>query len=192
VSPLTEWLAWFKGRPSLGDAPYEDLVRRYVALPEEVFGEFVRRVQPIVLLAAEEYGHRNGIANLRDFVVQKATEVFVSFAAVITSGRPELVLVRLAHVVRQTLDQEAFDSVSRMLYEQIPLYHLRDRDQRRCLQAMYASGLRATPREVAERLLLPETEAEALIKAGNQALQRVIEEDFTAEELHDMTEGHLP
>lgn len=189
---LARFAGLLGGPQPLGSAPYEELLRRYANEPEDVFRELVRRLQPIVLLAAEEYARRNRIANVKDDAVDRSKKVFASFAAVITSGEPEHGLRRLAGSIRQVLDEESFAAVAQAFYTHVPLYHMRNVDQRRCIEAMLASGGRATAGDIAAQLMLREADVDALIEAGNKKLQRIISKDFNVDELKTMTEDELP
>jgi hypothetical protein len=183
-----EVLGWVFRRPPLASVPYEELVRRYPKERKEAFDEFVRRLSGIVFLAAADFCKREGVERAAELT----TSAFEAFLPHIVAGVPEMVLRRFAGTIRGVLDDEAFRTIERLYYLHLPLYHLQDDEQRRCLEAMLASGLAAEAPQIAERLLLPVERVEQLLKAGNRELDRVMHEDFEEAELRELTEGVLP
>jgi hypothetical protein len=51
--------------------------------------------------------------------------------------------------------------------------------------------LSATVQDVADRLLLSVEDVERALSEGNRELQRIIDEDFDADELRELTEGRI-
>jgi hypothetical protein len=117
---------------------------------------------------------------------------FHSFVPEMGTGQPEMGLRRFAARVRSVLDEQAFEFIKRAYYRHLLLYYLEDRDQRRCLEAMYAMGLAVTPQQIAGRLLLPVEQVKQLLRDGNRELERILKDDFEEAELREMTEGLLP
>jgi len=183
---------WLRGRPSLDSAPYEELLRRYPSEPEAVFHEFMRRLHEIVFMAAAEFCSRRGVPAVQDKAAELTMSAFESFLPEMGAGEPEMVLRRFAGMIRRTLDDEAFDSIERVYYRHLLLYHLQDDNQRRALEAMFASGLAATAQQIAARLLLPVATVERLLQDGNRELERIRNADFEEAELKLMTDGRLP
>lgn len=190
--PLSSLWEWIRHRPPLDSAPYEELLRRYPDERAAVFNEFMRRLSELVFLAAVDLCTRQGLVAIRERAAELTTSAFHAFVPEMGTGRPEMVLRRFAMTLRNVLDEDAFRTIERVYYRHLPLYHLRNRDQRRCLEAMFASGLSATPQQIAERLLLPVARVVKLLKAGNLELARVVKEDYEEAELREMTEGRLP
>jgi hypothetical protein len=182
----------YLGRPSLETAPYEELLSHHRARPREVYNEFVRRLSELVFLAALNFCKRQGVAAVEEKAEALQTSAFQVFAPEMGSGEPKMVLRRFAATLRNVLDDEAFRTIERAYYRHLPLYHLRDNEQRRCLEAMLATALTATPQQIAKRFLLTAARVEELLKAGNRELERIVREDYEEDELRAMTEGRLP
>src|SRR4051812_15720899 len=178
--PLSDYWSdlWtqFQPRPSLESAPYEVLLSWYPAEQKTVFEEFVRRLSPLVFHASVDFCKRRGVKEeaLQQRAKELKTSTFEDFFPEMGAGQPEMVLCRFATTLRSVLDDEAFRRIERFYYWHLPLYHLRNRDQRRCLEAMFASGLSATPQQISEQFHLPTAQVEELLRAGNRELERII------------------
>lgn len=188
---LSLWDRFF-GRTPLDSVPYDELLRRYSGEPTEVFTEFMRRLYELVFMAAEDYCKRQGRTAIKEAAEERTMAAFHSFVPQMGSGQPEMGLRRFAAILRSALDEQAFGLIKRAYYRHLLLYYLKDEDQRRCLEAMYAMGLAATPRQIAARFLLPVKHVEQLLKDGNRELERILKDDFEEAELREITEGFLP
>jgi hypothetical protein len=174
----------FKRKPSLDRLPFEELAERYKSEPVAVFEEFVRRMQPLIFQAALDFEMR-AHPSARDAEVEEMVlKVFEDFTPEFMSGDPSMVLVRFAAAIRRVL--------ATRYYHQLPLYHVKDDQQRRFLSASYQNGVGPTPAEdMAQRFQVPVDEAQRIVRDGNRSLQDVIESDFTEDELSEMTEGRI-
>jgi hypothetical protein len=78
----------------------------------------------------------------------------------------------------------------------LPIYCLSNDRQRQALALLYQQGYDTEdmdPAEwLAERLGIRAEQAETILTAANQAFARIVANDYTAEELSEMTEGCLP
>jgi len=182
----------FKRKPSLDRLPFEELAERYKSEPVAVFEEFVRRMQPLIFQAALDFETRAHPPASDAEVEEMVLKVFEDFTPEFMSGDPSMVLVSFAAAIRRVLDDEAFEAIATRYYHQLPLYHMKDDQQRRFLSASYQNGVGPTPAEdMAQRFQVPVDEAQRIIRDGNRSLQDVIESDFTEDELSEMTEGRI-
>jgi len=179
---------WLVGMPPIASMPYEELVRWHRKEPQKTFEEFVRRLKELTFMAAIDYCKRHDVSNVESQAAELTTKAFETFFPEMNAGKDEMILRRFAATLRTVLDDEAFQMIEHAYYRHLLLYHVEDENQRRCLEAMFASGLAASTQEIADRLLLPVDEVERSLADGNRALQRKID-DFDADELREFTEG---
>jgi hypothetical protein len=154
-----------------------------------VYQEFVRRLSEIVFLAAVDYCQRQGDSDIQERAATLTTKAFAAFFPEMGAGKPEMVLRRFAATLRNVLDDEAFQSIKRVYYRHLFVYHMSNADRRRCMEAMLASGLAAKPADIAKRLVLPVGRVEELLTAGSRELRRIIEKDFDRDEVAEFTDG---
>jgi hypothetical protein len=176
--------------------PYEELPAYYRVDPRGVSHEFMRRLHKIVCRASVDYALRNPEHGkmTSDQAAELTVRAFQGFAPEFLSGKPETLLLRFAGVMRQqVLDATAFLSIRRLYYHQLPLYHLKNDEQRRLLAAFYDEALDPTRLgQVAAEAHLSVDETKRIIKEANQALNRVISNRFKAADLRNLTENLLP
>jgi hypothetical protein len=174
--PLLETIyGLFKGKPALDRLPFEELAGRYESEPVAVFEEFVRRMQPLVFQAALDFVTRVNPPPSKPEVEKMSLKVFEDFTPEFISGEPSMVLVRFAAAIRRVLDEEAFDAIATRYYYQLPLYYMKDDQQRRFLAASYQSGVGQMPTEdLAERFQVTVDDASRIIREGNRSLLRTI------------------
>ena len=183
---------WFKGRPGLDRLPFEELAGRYEVEPVAVFEEFVRRLEPLVFQAAFDFVTRTSHPATVVEVEKMTMKVFEDFTPEFASGARSMVLVRFAAAIRRVLDEEAFEAIATRYYHQLPLYHVKDDQQRRLLSASYQCGVGPTPAEdMAQRFQITVDEAARILRNGNRSLRDVIANDFTEDELNELTEGKV-
>jgi hypothetical protein len=189
------WRPW-RRRPDLSTVPFEELQNYYSGDPKGAYEEFIRRLRQLVFYAAEEYLTRAGSASASDEVENRVMEIFAEFSPEFNSGEPQMILARFAKVIRRLLDEDAFRVIARHFYTQLPLYHLSDAQERRFLAASYEGALSKTESSLAETIakrfdVTPDEVRKSLPKA-NQNLAKVIEREFGADELQEISEGYLP
>lgn len=190
LETIYRWSRWL--RPQLDRLPFEELARRYPREEVEVWTEFLRRLNRIVFYAAEEYLQRTKGTVAQQEADEKTMEVFEEFAPQFASGGPALLLRRFATVIRRVLDREAFESIAYRYYYQLPIYYLEDENQRRVLAACYESGLSPSlAKQISQRFMMTLADAEKIIQAGNRSLEQIIANDFTPQELSELTEGYV-
>jgi len=192
--PLIETIGrWLGRKPSVDKLPFEELPTRYVDDPEGVYEEFVRRLHRIVFQAAKDFLARNEPASAdKEGVELKVMEAFRDFAPQFAIGDPSLLLVQFEGAVRRVLDDEAFQGIAHRYYYQLPIYHLKDEEQRKYLAASYEKGIRSTvAEEIAEQFRVSIEHASKVIAEGNRSIEDLIANDFTEEELKDMTQGYV-
>ena len=111
--------------------PFEELVERYRTEPAEVFEEFVRRMSGLVFEAARHFVERaNSPVNAIE-MEKLHGKVFENFTPQFTSGAPSMILVDFAKAIRRVLDDQAFEAIARKYYCQLPIYYVKDDQQRR-------------------------------------------------------------
>jgi hypothetical protein len=182
----------FRKKPGLDRLPFEELQVRYRSEPTLVLKEFIRRVQPLVFQAALEFLRRTHSPAAQSDVEEASLKVFEDFTPEFTNGSPSTLLVRFAAAIKRILDDTAFEVIATRYYHQVPLYHLKDDQQRRLLAATYQRGVGPDLVEyLAERFQLPTDEVERGLAEANKSLKRLIEKDFTEADLRTMTEGRV-
>jgi len=182
----------FKRKTSLDRLPFEELAERYESEPVAAFEEFVRRMKLLVFQAALDFVRRAHPPASDAEVEEMVLKVFEDFTPEFASGEPSMVLVRFAAAIRRVLDDDAFEAIATRYYRQLPLYYVKDDQQRRFLSALYQDGVGPTPAEdMAQRFQVTDDEARRIIRDGNRSLQDVIESDFTEDELREMTEDRI-
>lgn len=185
-------IRWW-GRPGLDRELFEELGTRYVEEPEQVFEEFVRRLNRLVFQAALDFLTRKGQPITQNEVEELVMDVFRDFAPSFVSGSPGTLLRRFADAIRRVLDATAFQQIAYRYYLQGPIYHLKDIEQRKLLAAVYQEGLGLDVVEkIADRFDMGVGQVEDVITKASGALNRLIAEDFSQAELKTLTEGYLP
>jgi hypothetical protein len=191
LETIYRWSRRFK--PKLDRLPFDELARRYPREELQVWTEFHRRLNKIVLNAAVEYVDRTRGTVSQQEVEEKMMQVFDEFAPRFASGNPDMLLRRFAAAIRRVLDDEAFESIAYRYYYHLPIYHLEDDQQRRVLAACYENALNLdVAKQMSERFMITVAEAERIIDAANRSLSEVIANDFTPQELSKLTEGYVP
>jgi hypothetical protein len=184
-------------RPALDVLPFEELTGHYGWEGEAVFAEFVRRLDRIVFYAALDYCVRQNPSASKDEIEEQKIRVFEDFAPEFGSGDPPTLLRRFAEVIRRGLDEKAFEKIAHRYYYQLPLYHLKDDRQRQFLAAFYQNGVgteegKRLAEDLAERFQVTVEEAGRLLEKGQRSVNEIIENDFTTQELSELTEGNVP
>lgn len=185
------------GRPiQLENLPYDRLLASYTNDPAGVWNEVVRRLSKIVFLACMDFALRNPPHNgeaYPDFAQRLTARAFVQFVPLIKSGPPELVLVRFAREFRNTVvDASAFEKIRMIYYMQIPLYQMKDSNQRELLAEAFNAGLRPDIiAEIAASRGLDHAAMRTEFKAANEALATT-RDRIDPDRLRSMTEGTLP
>jgi len=100
--------------------------------------------------------------------------------------------LRFADVIRNELDDATFSAMASVFYLQLPIYHIADDRSRRLLAAALQEGRPDEAVEIlAERFNEPVEEIEKGLQKANADLKKVISEDFTPEEIRELTEGYV-
>lgn len=185
-----------RGQKPLESVPYEVLVERHSLDPEGVCREFMRRLQKTVFFAALDYSKRQQKGNPKVDPDDVTSAIFMTFFGEFNNGSPESLLTRFAGTIRRYLDEEAFSQIAYAYYRQIPLYHIEDDEQRKYLAALFDNEAtkqgKSIAEEIADRFQVSATKAESVIEQGRTRLNQIIQNDFDAEELRQMTEGRYP
>jgi hypothetical protein len=176
---------------------YEALLTEYPNDPKKVYNEFIRRLYRLVFEASKHYArHHHSGGNLQQEAGKFTEKAFQEFLPEFHSGPPKDVLRRFATVLRtRILDEDAFNSIRKLYYHQLPLYHLRNDEQRRVLAAFFDTRLATAEDpavEVAKAMQMSPQQVQETTQAANQALRKVIERDWDKSELNRLTEGILP
>lgn len=192
---IYEWRPWKQER-KLEALPFEELQSSYAESPAGTFTEFTRRLQRLVFYAASEYLGRTQSETTREAIEEKVGRIFEEFSPEFASGEPQKVLLRFASVIRRQLDEESFRVIGPFFYKQLPTYHIADEEARIVLAATYQEALSSQTMPLAEILAerfnrSPE-EIQKILQKANEELKRVIAQEFTRDELSDLTDGYLP
>ena len=186
-------MLWVQRPLPLDQLPFELLVEEHALRPQEVQDVFVRRLYPTVFQAAQANIRRKGEVPTETMAGALANVVFTQFAPEFASGRPEMVLVRFASIIRRTLGNDAFKEVAPRYYAQLPIFYIENDEQRRFLAAAYSDGLAPElDKRLAARFCVSREHCRAILKQANRAYQAVIDKEFRPEELSRLTEGYLP
>lgn len=183
---------WWKGKRKLDALPFEELQSTYAEDPVGAYKEFVRRLSRLVFFAATAYLKKVDSKSSQAEIEQKVEHIFREFSPQFTSGDPQKILLRFADVIRNELDDATFSAMAPVFYLQLPLYHIADERARRLLAAaLQEVKLDEVPYLLAQRFNEPVEEIEKGLIKANADLQKVIKEDFTPEELRELTEGYV-
>lgn len=189
------WLG-LTGERRLEALPFEELQESYAKDPVGTYTEFGRRLQRLVFYAAEEYLSRTSSGVNVAAIEDKVGQIFEEFSPQFGSGDPQTILLRFAAVLRRQLDGESFQVIGRFFYKQLPTYHISDDEARIVLAASYQEALSkqamSLKEVLADRFNRSPTEIEKILRRANEEFERVITEEFTVEELNELTEGYLP
>jgi hypothetical protein len=182
---------------ALNEVPFEELAERFAGEPHEVSREFVRRLKGLVWYAAEDYLRRSHQPVMQEDVDENMNQVFREFFPQFGAGDPTTLLLRFAEAIRNVLDAAAFKMIAHRYYYLLPIYHLKDDEQRRLLSAFFQNGLGTRvgsdfAEDLAEEFHMPVEKVVKVLRLGATELQRIIKNDFTPTELNELTEGYLP
>jgi hypothetical protein len=194
---------WIQGRGSnwLESAPFEELVDKYahggLGDKREIYGEFARRFSRLVFRAAQDFAERRNVPNVEAEASKLKDKIFRSFVPHMAAGDQNYCLRRFAIHIRNLLDDKAFSFIARAFYYQLPVYHISNDEQRRILAAMLqtelsTAGEASYVEKVAQDFHISPLRATNLIKRANQQLEKIIANDFEADELEQFTEGYVP
>jgi hypothetical protein len=193
IQTIYGWLPW-SGERKLEALPFEELQESAAENPVGAYEEFVRRMQRLVFYAAEEYLQRNSAEVTREATEEKVSHIFEEFSPQFGSGDPSTILLRFAAVIRRELDDEAFRVIGLFFYKQLPTYHISDNDARIILAASYQEALSnegSLKEALAERFNRSPNEIERILKKAHKEYEKVTSEEFSTDELEELTEGYL-
>ena len=183
---------WWKGKRRIDAVPFEELQSSYRDDPAGCFKEFVRRLSGLVFSAAASYLKRIDPRTSTGSIRAKTERIFQEFSPQFIGGEPQTILLRFADVIRRELDDATFSAMAPIYYLQLPIYHVADDRSRQLLAAFLQEG---KPDEVvellAQRFNEPVEQIEYDLQKANRDLRKVISEDFTPEELRELTEGYI-
>lgn len=195
LKSIYEWRPW-KGERKLDALPFEELTSSYADDPGGTYTEFVRRLQRLIFYAVSEYLLRTEGHTTREAIEEKVGSIFQEFSPQFGSGDPQTILLRYASVIRKELDEEAFHVIGLFFYKQLPTYHIADEQARSVLAAAYQEALSEQTKPMveilAERFNRNPEEIQRILRKANQDLQTVMNDEFTRDELSELTEGYLP
>lgn len=177
----------------LDQARFEELPRLYKLTPKDAYHEFTRRLQPLVLQAAQARSLRLGTGLSQTDPDGLTIRAFKEFAPTFGIGEDALVLCRFAEVIRRVMDDAAFDAISRRYYMQLPIYHLADPHQRAFLAIAYQLfvGRPDMVERLSERFGISAERAADQLRSCNAALEKSARADFKIGELHRLTGGSI-
>lgn len=185
---------WWTGERKLEALPFNELQASGAENPVSAYTEFIRRLQRLVFYAAEEYLQRNSTQVTREAIEEKVGQIFEEFSPEFGSGDPHTVLLRFAAVIRRELDAEAFGIIGLFFYKQLPTYHISDDEARIILAASYQEALSnegSLKEALADRFNRSPDEIERILKRAHEEYEKVITEEFSSDELTELTEGYL-
>jgi hypothetical protein len=192
LQTIYRWL--WTGERKLEALLFEELQDYAAENPEGAYNEFVRRLQRLVFYAAEEYLQRNSSEVTRDAIEEKVGKIFEEFSPQFGSGDPQTILLRFAAVIRRELDADSFGIIGLFYYKQLPTYHISDDEARIILAASYQEALSSEgslKEALAYRFNRSPDEIERILKRAHKEYDKVINEEFSSEELNELTEGYL-
>jgi hypothetical protein len=184
--------------PVLEDLTFERLSERFSEDPRGVVEEFNRRLYRTVFEAGKHFANRHPTADesLQGRAEKLTIDLFEKFTPQLSKLPGERTLLNFALLVEQELDRAAFNSVRLVFYYRLPLYHVRDNNQRRVLEVCYdlmlasysADGVTV---EVAQRLHMSQQRAAKVIRKAQKALNRAIGR-YSVRDLRALTDNTLP
>lgn len=175
----------------LDQVRFEELPRLYKLTPKAAYHEFTRRLQPLVLQAAQACSPRVGTGPSQTDPCGLTIRTFKEFVPTFDVGLDALVLRRFAAVIRRVMDKAAFDAISRRYYMQLPIYHIPDPYERAFLALAYQSfvGQPDMVPRLSEQFGISADRVIDQLKSSNASLERSRQKCFSPDELHRLTEG---
>jgi len=173
---------------------FEELQDYAAENPEGAYNEFIRRLQRLVFYAAEEYLQRKSSEVTRDAIEEKVGQIFEEFSPQFGSDDPQTILLRFAAVMRRQLDADSFGIMGLFYYKQLPIYHISDDEARIILAACYQDALSSEgslKEALADRFNRSPDEIEKILKKAHKEYDKVMREEFSSDELNQLTEGYL-
>ena len=184
---------WLRSPTELDTCPFEMLVEEYQRTPQEVYGEFIRRLNKLVFQAAMHSVSAKGQGVEAADVEALVIDVFSEFSPEFESGSPANLLARFASIIRRILGATAFEKIALRYYCLLPIFHIADVEQLKFLAASYEDGLRpGFENRLAERFGVSSDYVLSILPSANEAFMNVITKEFSRVELLTLTEGYLP
>jgi hypothetical protein len=196
LETISRWRFWGK-LPEWDALPFEELQNRYEEGPEAIYKEFIRRLNKLVFYASVDYLKRNRQSVTKQSAEEKMMRTFEEFGPEFGNGEPATLLRRFADAIRRVLDDQAFDGIGYFYYSLLPTYHIRDHQERKLLAASYQAALQGEKGKdideaLAERFDLSVEKVRLILHSARRRLQDVMDKEFGAAELRELTEGYLP